>query len=183
MRIMDNRSYLYGVACAIENEFERNWGGLVMHDSLSQIEHYPYTKFSQAIGRIHAEAVCHGELPYRVFQYFERERAFIISLFTIEQFSDKTPLDKNFRYGYNCKCAYFLSDLSSLGKRMAASRKLAHMTQEEVAAEIGCRQKDISAWESGNRYPSFDAICSYASTIKCSLESLTISIGQEVQAL
>jgi transcriptional regulator with XRE-family HTH domain len=55
-----------------------------------------------------------------------------------------------------------------IGKRMREIRKAAGLTQTEVAARMGCTQKDVSRWESG-RQISTPNIYLFCKAVGCSL--------------
>lgn len=46
------------------------------------------------------------------------------------------------------------------------------MTQHQLAEKIGCHQKDVSRWESGEREPMASTLKKLALALGCSMEDL-----------
>lgn len=46
------------------------------------------------------------------------------------------------------------------------------MTQWQLADRIGCRQKDVSRWESGTRTPGTASLLKLAIALGCTMEEL-----------
>lgn len=61
---------------------------------------------------------------------------------------------------------------------ITAARMAAGMTQGQLAAEIGCTQKDISRWERGVFSPRVDVLVKMAGVLNCTMEDL-INKGRE----
>jgi transcriptional regulator with XRE-family HTH domain len=53
-------------------------------------------------------------------------------------------------------------DLDSLRRSVFAERTNARLTQDEVAATIGCSRKWVSRFERGLSVPSFEIVIAYA---------------------
>lgn len=58
------------------------------------------------------------------------------------------------------------------------ARKAAGITQTELAAIIGVRQKDISRWENGERTPSLESFAGICKALKVSADTL-LEIGED----
>jgi len=58
------------------------------------------------------------------------------------------------------------------------ARKAAGITQKELAAVIGVRQKDISRWENGERTPSIETFANICKALKASADIL-LEIGED----
>lgn len=54
-----------------------------------------------------------------------------------------------------------------------AARLKAGMTQAELAARVGCTQKDISRWETGKRKPTVGSLCMIAWALGYLIDDLT----------
>lgn len=52
------------------------------------------------------------------------------------------------------------------------ARIAAGMTQGQLAEAIGCRQKDVSAWERGNREPRIDTLRRISDALGCTIGEL-----------
>lgn len=46
------------------------------------------------------------------------------------------------------------------------------LTQGQLADRIGCRQKDVSRWESGARAPGTSSLLKLSSALGCTMEEL-----------
>ena len=55
-----------------------------------------------------------------------------------------------------------------IGKRMRELRQAAGLTQAEVAARMGCEQKDVSRWESGRQISAYNHY-RFCKAVGCSL--------------
>lgn len=55
-----------------------------------------------------------------------------------------------------------------IGKRMREIRQAAGLTQAEVAARMGCEQKDVSRWESGRQISAYNHYL-FCKAVGCSL--------------
>lgn len=55
---------------------------------------------------------------------------------------------------------------------ITAARLAAGMTQAQLAASVGCAQKDISRWENGSRNPKTDSLQKIAQVLGCTMEDL-----------
>lgn len=62
------------------------------------------------------------------------------------------------------------SNLSPIKHMREASR----LTQKQLADLIGCKQKDISRYETGERNPSAATIAKLSRVLNCTMEELTI---------
>lgn len=59
-----------------------------------------------------------------------------------------------------------------INENIKKARKLANMTQIELASIIGVSQKDISRWETGDRTPGADAIIKICKSLNVSADFL-----------
>lgn len=55
---------------------------------------------------------------------------------------------------------------------IAAARIRAGMTQAQLAEAVGCRQKDVSLWETSTRSLRATTLMKIARTLGCTMESL-----------
>ena len=55
---------------------------------------------------------------------------------------------------------------------IATARIAAGLTQAQLAASVGCAQKDISRWENGSRNPKTDSLQKIAKVLGCTMEDL-----------
>ena len=51
-------------------------------------------------------------------------------------------------------------------------RKAKGMTQVQLAEKVGCTQKDISRWESGERTPNTASLKKLSQALGCSMDDL-----------
>lgn len=58
-----------------------------------------------------------------------------------------------------------------MGEKLKAARKAAGMTQAQLAAALGCTQKDVSRWEAG-REPGALTVKKMAQVLGCSMDDL-----------
>ena len=58
-----------------------------------------------------------------------------------------------------------------MGEKLRAARKAAGWTQEELAEQVGCLQKDIARWEAG-REPKALTLKKLALALGCKMEDL-----------
>lgn len=59
-----------------------------------------------------------------------------------------------------------------MGEKLKAARKAAGMSQADLAEKVGCRQKDISRWESGLHEPGALTLKKMAQVLGCSMDDL-----------
>lgn len=59
-----------------------------------------------------------------------------------------------------------------MGEKLKAARKAAGMTQVQLAAALGCHQKDIARWESGQIEPGVLTVKKMAQALGCSMDDL-----------
>lgn len=59
-----------------------------------------------------------------------------------------------------------------MGDKLKSIRKNKGLTQVQLAAKIGCTQKDISRWENGERVPNIQSLKSIAEALGCKLDDL-----------
>lgn len=55
---------------------------------------------------------------------------------------------------------------------ITASRLAAGMTQAQLAAAVGCTQKDVSRWERGVYSPKTETLSKIAQALGCAMEDL-----------
>lgn len=55
---------------------------------------------------------------------------------------------------------------------ITAARISAGLTQAQLAEKIGCRQKDVSYWETGHYRPSVSSLAALASALGVPMEQL-----------
>ena len=55
---------------------------------------------------------------------------------------------------------------------LAQLRRERGMTQRELAARVGCYQKDISRWETGVRTPGAESLAKLAAALGCSSDDI-----------
>ena len=58
-----------------------------------------------------------------------------------------------------------------MGEKLKAARKAAGLSQVELAAMVGCHQKDIARWEAG-REPKALTLKKLAQALGCSMDDL-----------
>lgn len=63
-------------------------------------------------------------------------------------------------------------ELKNVGGRIKAARECAHLTQEQLAAAIGCTTQHISAIERGQKTPRLDTFVTIANTLGVSADLL-----------
>lgn len=63
-------------------------------------------------------------------------------------------------------------NLPAIGLQMKVARENAHMTQEQLAASIGCTTQHISAIERGIKTPRLDTFIRIANTLHVSADML-----------
>ena len=59
-----------------------------------------------------------------------------------------------------------------MGEKLKAARKAAGLSQVELAERVGCRQVDISRYESGRHEPKALTLKKMAEVIGCSMDDL-----------
>lgn len=59
-----------------------------------------------------------------------------------------------------------------MGEKLKLARKAAGLTQQELAEELGCNQKDVSRWESGLHEPSALTLKRMAQVLGCKMEEI-----------
>ena len=59
-----------------------------------------------------------------------------------------------------------------MGEKLKRARKAAGLSQADLAEKVGCRQKDISRWESGLHEPGALTLKKMAQVLGCSMEDL-----------
>lgn len=59
-----------------------------------------------------------------------------------------------------------------MGDKLKAARKAAGMTQAQLAAAVGCYQKDISRWEAGTHEPGALVLKKISLALGCSMDDL-----------
>ena len=59
-----------------------------------------------------------------------------------------------------------------MGEKLRAARRAAGMTQAQLAAAIGCSQKDVSRWEAGQIEPGVLTVKKMAQALGCSMDDL-----------
>lgn len=60
---------------------------------------------------------------------------------------------------------------------------IATLTQETLAAELGVRQSAVSAWESGEVYPTFSNVVRLAELLDLDLDDLVRRIAAETESV
>ena len=58
-----------------------------------------------------------------------------------------------------------------MGEKLKAARKAAGLSQVELAARVGCHQKDVARWEAG-REPKALTLKKLAQALGCSMDEL-----------
>lgn len=64
----------------------------------------------------------------------------------------------------------------AIGRRIQNARRNANMTQEELAAIIGCTPQHLSAIERGAKTPRLDTFITIANTLHMSADALLIDV-------
>lgn len=59
-----------------------------------------------------------------------------------------------------------------MGDKLKAARQAAGMTQGQLAAAIGCTQRDISRWESCKVEPGVLTVKKMAQALGCSMDDI-----------
>lgn len=59
-----------------------------------------------------------------------------------------------------------------MGEKLKRARNAAGMSQADLAEKVGCRQKDISRWESGLHEPGALTLKKMAQVLGCSMDDL-----------
>lgn len=59
-----------------------------------------------------------------------------------------------------------------MGEKLKAARQAAGMTQAQLAEAVGCKQKDISRYESGLHEPGALTLKKMAQVLGCSMDDL-----------
>jgi len=59
-----------------------------------------------------------------------------------------------------------------MGEKLREARQRAGMTQAQLAAAIGCKQKDVSRWEAGQIEPGVLTVKKMAQVLGCSMDDL-----------
>lgn len=59
-----------------------------------------------------------------------------------------------------------------MGEKLKAARKAAGLSQADLAEKVGCRQKDVSRWESGLHEPGALTLKKMAQILGCSMDEL-----------
>lgn len=59
-----------------------------------------------------------------------------------------------------------------MGEKLKAARKAAGMTQAQLAAALGCHQKDVARWENCRREPGVLTVKKMAQALGCSMDDL-----------
>lgn len=70
-----------------------------------------------------------------------------------------------------------VSDTWALGERMAWARKLIGLDQTAMGRQVGASRPTVSAWETGDREPSFSQVVRWAKLTGQSLEWLAEGVG------
>ena len=71
----------------------------------------------------------------------------------------------------------------TLGNRIQEFRKVAKMTQEELAERLGVTPQAVSKWETDNSYPDIDLLVEIADLFKCSVDELLGRKNNETKVL
>lgn len=64
----------------------------------------------------------------------------------------------------------------SIGRRIQNARRNARITQEELAAIIGCTPQHLSAIERGTKTPRLDTFITIANTLHVSADALLVDV-------
>ena len=67
-------------------------------------------------------------------------------------------------------------NLHSIGRRIQVARRNARMTQDELAAIIGCTPQHLSAIERGTKTPRLDTFITIANTLHISADALLVDV-------
>ena len=59
-----------------------------------------------------------------------------------------------------------------MGEKLKAARLAAGLTQAQLAEAVGCLQKDISRYESGQHEPGALTLKKMAQALRCSMDDL-----------
>lgn len=59
-----------------------------------------------------------------------------------------------------------------MGEKLKRARQAAGLSQADLAEKVGCRQKDISRWESGLHEPGALTLKKMAQALGCSMDDL-----------
>lgn len=62
--------------------------------------------------------------------------------------------------------------MTEIGPKIKSSRKLKHITQQELADQIQISRSAVANWESGRNYPDLDAIVQLSDLLDISLDQL-----------
>lgn len=60
----------------------------------------------------------------------------------------------------------------AIGGRISGARRARHMTQEELAGEIGCDRSSIARWEAGTRLPRLTHLLALSRVLRCAPAAL-----------
>lgn len=63
-------------------------------------------------------------------------------------------------------------NLSVFAAALQRERKIAGVTHEELANEVGCTTRAIISYESGVRYPTVERLIAIADSLVCSADDL-----------
>ncbi len=72
-------------------------------------------------------------------------------------------------------------DVAAIGKRVRILRKLADITQEQLAEKCGLSPSFIGHIEGGTRIPSLETICRLAKELNVSLDYLVLNRTKETK--
>lgn len=59
-----------------------------------------------------------------------------------------------------------------MGEKLKTARQAAGMTQAQLAAAVGCTQKDVCRWETEEREPKARTLKKLANALGCSMDDL-----------
>ena len=65
-----------------------------------------------------------------------------------------------------------------IGRNLVTLRKLHHMTQEELAEQVGVSRQAVAKWESGESTPDLASCCALADLFHVTLDNLVYYDGE-----
>lgn len=77
---------------------------------------------------------------------------------------------------------WFSDDAATFGDRMAAARELTGLSQEDLAARLGVKDKTIKAWENDTAEPRANKLQMLAGVLNVSMRWLLTGEGEGVTA-
>ena len=71
-------------------------------------------------------------------------------------------------------------DIKDFGNRLAALRKNANLTQNDIARAVGVTIQAVSKWENGRNFPDLAYLDDLASVLGVEIKELFFEMGEKI---